>query len=106
MSLISALTGITGIILMVAVSNDTATYTQMFSTYAISFILVGISVLFAFKAYENTIAYFALTFKDPYGYHRKVRAYTYAGRARAIRDYKNLGYTLYSEAEIKKEDLK
>lgn len=95
---------IASITLAVGIANDNATVPQILITCFVAIILFSISIVIACRSYEKHVDCFRLNFIRRDGYHKIVYAYTYAGRARAIKDYKNLGYTLYSEAVVEKED--
>ena len=96
--------GVIAALLLVGIANDTATWPQIFITILVAFVLTSISVIAHYHNYQKHIDYIWLDFIRYDGYHKTVRAYTYAGRARAIKDHKNLGYTLYAEAVVEKED--
>lgn len=95
---------IIAMLFLVGVANDTVTWSQTLITILVALVLTSISVIAYYHNYQKHIDYFWLDFIRYDGYHKTVRAYTYAGRARAIKDYKNLGYTLYAEAVVEKED--
>lgn len=95
---------ILAILLIIGIANNTTTWSQIFITVLIALVLMSISIIAHYHEYQKHIDYFWLDFIRYDGYHKTVRAHTYLGRARAIKDYKNLGYTLYAEAVVEKED--
>lgn len=104
-SLIGSISFVAGLILLIGIANDKATIPQILVVLLIAFILFVISFGVAFCERSKEIAWYHLEFRDCCGYIRRVRAYTYAGRCKAIRDYTKLGYTFYAEGKVTKEML-
>ena len=62
--------------------------------------LMIISYVIILKHHEKSIKYIKLHFIDGYGNHRYVKAYTYAGKYKAIHDMKKKLFTLYTAEEV------
>lgn len=101
--MIKRLCPIVGFLCIIGVANDTASYTEIALCVTTGAILITIGIYFMAKEYERSLKYILLRFISPTGKFRMIRAKTYAGRNKAIRDLTAQGYILYSEAEVKEE---
>ena len=104
-SLIGSVGFVAGLILLIGIANDEATIPQILIVLLIAGILFAISFGMAFYEHSKDVVWYHLEFQDYNGYIRKVRAYTYAGRCKAIHDYTKLGYLFYAEGVVTKEML-
>ena len=94
--MISAITFITGLILVTGVCNDTATLTQIVIFAMLGFTLMILSV------FLNRRQQYKLDFVAPNGKHKTILAYSFIGKLMAIRRYTKNGYILNTEYEIYK----
>lgn len=102
--MVSSILGIAGFLLVVGICNDTATIPQILLFGTIGVIMMLISVACHFRNHEKEVNHFKMRFISKYGNKdRIIHAYTYAGRAKAIRDLEKESYIFYEEVEILNE---
>lgn len=99
--IIAIITGLLGFSLCFV--SDSLPFGTMLSVASIALCLIIISCAIIFKHHEKSLKYIKLHFVDYAGNHKYIKAYTYAGRLKAIYDLKQYGYTLYAETEYTKE---
>ena len=85
---------ITGLLMVIGICNDTATFVQIILYAGIGFALMMISVLFT--KYQK----YRLTFATPNGKCKTIYTNTLAGKFIIIYKYHRLGYTLCEELTI------
>ena len=85
---------IIGLLLIIAICNDTATLSQVFSYALLGFALMTLYVLLSQHQQYH------LVFTKPNGKHIKVRTKTLLAKLIAQHKYNKLGYTLHTEWEV------
>jgi uncharacterized membrane protein YtjA (UPF0391 family) len=92
--MLSAITFITGLVLVTGICNDRATFTQV-----VFYAMLGVSLMLISLFFSRFYRY-KLEFIAPNGNHKIIYAYNLAGKILATRKYTKLGYQLETEWEI------
>ena len=100
--IIAIITGLLGFSLCFI--SDSLPFGTMLSIASIALCLLLTSYTIMLKLHAQSIKYIKLHFIDFAGNHKYIKAYSYAGKFKAIHDLKQYGYTLYAETEYLKED--
>ena len=94
---IAATLGITGLCLCFA--SDSLPCESIIMYGGIGCLLILTACIIIIKQHEKEIKYIRMDFIDYYGNHKYIKAYTYAGKIKAILDLRKEGYKLYAETE-------
>jgi hypothetical protein len=88
------ITGTLGLLIIIGICNDIATFAEIITFASIGFALVLLSVLL------SRDQYYIIDFVAPNGKHKKVRAHNLLGKIQATYKYNKLGYKVKSEWEV------